>query len=266
VTTLLLIGGFALVFGYLSYQFGTARILSSLDATAITRAEAPQLYRRVEKLAAPMSIHPPQLLVAEMPLPNALSLGGGRNGVVVVDRSLFHLLSHRELSAILAHEFAHLERRDSLVQTLAFSVLRTITGFVTVALLPLLLFLTGLARAGAWIRGRPTNWTDSLLGQFRLLVQHGVVVVFFFLTLVIRAHSRRREFAADDRAAEVTGDPVALARALSKIERITDPNWGLLSPLYTSGDEDGTLGRILSTHPATEDRIERLLERARGVR
>jgi heat shock protein HtpX len=131
--------------------------------------------------------------------------------------------------------------------------------------LPALLFLTGLARGVAWIRGRPNRWADGTIGQFRLLIANGVVVLFFLLTLVIRAHSRRRELAADDRAAAVTGDPLALARALAKIDRVRDPDWSLLSPLYTRGDEDGTLGRILSSHPAIDERIERLRRRARAA-
>lgn len=260
--TLVIVAGMTLLFGYLSYQFGTTQLLASLDAVEIPRERAPQLYERVEKLSAQMTIQPPQLLVADLSLPNALALGSARSGVVVVDRSLFRLLTQSEFDTIVAHELAHLESRDSLVQTLAFSAMRTVVGLLTLALLPLLLFLTGIARAVAWIRGRPTAWSDSALGRFRGLVEGGVAVVFLLLTLLVRAHSRRREFAADDRAAEVTGQPVALARALAKIERVSDPDWGLLTPLYTRGDEQGQLTKILSTHPATDERIDRLLERA----
>jgi heat shock protein HtpX len=259
---LVIVGGMTLLFGYLSYQFGTTQLLRGLDAVEIPRDRAPQLYDRVEDLSASMAIQPPRLLVADLALPNALALGSARNGVVVVDRSLFRLLTRSEFDAIIAHELAHLESRDSLVQTLAFSAMRTVVGLLTLALLPLLLFVTGIARGLAWIRGRPTTWSQSALGRFRGLVESGVAVVFLLLTLLVRAHSRRREFAADDRAAEVTGQPVALARALGKIERVSDPDWGLLTPLYTRGDEQGTLTRILSTHPATDERIDRLLDRA----
>ena len=75
------------------------------------------------------------------------------------------------------------------------------------------------------------------------------------------ALSRRREFAADDRAAAVTGDP--LARALRKIERATGGPWELLSQLYVRGEEDTCLRDLLSTHPDTDRRVERLRERAR---
>ncbi|MFB6083850.1 MAG: M48 family metallopeptidase [Halorientalis sp.] len=262
-TTVLVVAVTTLVFGYLSYQYGTSQLLASVDAVYLSRERAPELYRRADRLAADMQVETPRLFVADLSVPNALSLGSRADGVVVLDRSLFRLLSPAELEGILAHEFAHLESRDSLVQTLAYSGLRTLVGIVTVVLLPALLFLTGLARAVAWIRGRPTGWTEGSFGQFRLLVGNAVVALFFALTLVIRAHSRRRELAADDRAADVTGDPLALARALAKIDRVRDPDWGLLSPLYTRGDEEGTLGEVLSTHPAVDERIDRLRDRAR---
>lgn len=261
-TSVLLVGGLAVAIGYLHYQFGTAQLLRSLDAVEIPRRDAPRLYDHVDGIAAGMDIDAPRILVAELELPNAMALGGGRSGVIVVDRALFTLLNGDELETIIAHECAHLESRDSLIQTLAYSVVRTVVGLVTIALLPMLLFVTGLARGVAWIRGRPTRWDDGTLGRFREVVSAGVVVVLVVLTLVIRAHSRRREFAADARAATVTGKPVALARALIKIDRVADPTWSLLSPLYTRGDEEGPLSRIFSTHPATDERVSRLLDRA----
>ena len=266
VTSLLLVAVMTAVLGYLNYQFGTAQLLASLDAVEIPRADAPGLYSRVDAIAGRMDVESPRVLVAEMALPNAMALGGGRDGVVVVDHALFTLLGPDELETIIAHECAHLESRDSLIQTLAYSLMRTVVGLVTVVLLPILLFVTGLARGVAWIRGRPARWDDGTLGQFREFVTTGVVLVFVVLTLVVRAHSRRREFAADDRAAAVTGKPVALARALTKIDRVADPDWSLLSPLYTHGDDEGSLGRVFSTHPATDERVQRLLERARGRR
>lgn len=261
-TTLAIVAATTLLFGYLSYQFSTARILASLDAAEVPRRRAPDLHRRLDRIADRMAIDRPRLLVADMPLPNALSLGGARNGVVVLDRALLRILAPAELDGIVAHECAHLESRDSLIQTLAYSVTRTVVGLVTVVLLPALLFAAGLAQAEAWIRGRPHRRGPTGLDQVHALVGSVVAVVLLALTVLVRAHSRRREFAADERAADVTGQPVALARALRKIERVSDPDWGLLSPLYTRGDEDGTLARILSTHPATDDRVERLVERA----
>jgi len=252
-----------LVFTYVSYQVGTARILQQLQARSLEPAQAPQLHRRIATLSEEMGVAHPEVLVAAMDRPNALALGGavGR-GTVVVDRHLFRLLTADELVAILAHELAHIERRDSVVQTLGYSVLRTLSGVVFLLLAPVLLLVTGLARAAAWISGRPASWTETLPGKLGRLVGGGVALVFFALTLALLAHSRRREFAADDRAAEATGDPLALARALRKIERASGSPLDLLTPLYTTGDDEQRLLRMLSTHPETDERVERLRDRA----
>jgi heat shock protein HtpX len=134
-------------------------------------------------------------------------------------------------------------------------------GVVVLSLSPLLLLLQGLARGTAWAAGRPTHHR-SVFGVARGLIERGVAALLVVLTLPLLALSRRREFAADDRAAEVTS-PIALARALRKIERASQPGWGLLSLLYTRGEErgDGPLSELLSTHPDTDERVRRLLER-----
>ncbi|MEM4780176.1 MAG: M48 family metalloprotease [Halalkalicoccus sp.] len=83
-------------------------------------------------------------------------------------------------------------------------------------------------------------------------------------TALVRARTRRREFAAADRAAEVTGDPLALARALRRIERAAQPRVG---PFRIPVEpEEHPLERVLSTHPPTDERVERLAERAKGRR
>ena len=252
-----------LVFAFVSYRLGTAQILRDLRVWELPEARAPLLYRRLGGFSEAMGIERPDVLVAEMGQPNALALGGGfGRGHVVVDRRLFSLLTFEELSAILAHELAHIERKDSLVQTFGYSALQTLSGLVVLVLAPVLILGAGLARGVAWIRGRPEAWTRTLPGKLQRAVAGSVSLVFFALTLAMLAHSRRREFAADDRAAAVTGDPLALARALRKIERASQGPWSLLSPLYVNGEEEGPLTRLLSTHPATGERVERLRRRA----
>jgi heat shock protein HtpX len=83
-----------------------------------------------------------------------------------------------------------------------------------------------------------------------------VAVCLFLLTAVVQAYSRHREYAADERAARAT-DPLALARALEKIERATTPG-GLLSTLVIHGDEKGPVTDLLASHPPMAERIERL--------
>jgi len=259
--------GLTLLFTYVSYQVGTARILQQLQVRSLAPEQAPHFHRRIAALAAEMDVAHPEVLVAAMERPNALALGGavGR-GTVVLDRHLFRLLTADELVAIVAHELAHIERRDSVAQTLGYSVLQTLSGVVFLLLAPVLLLVTGLARGVAWLSGRPASWTETLPGKVGRLIGGGVALVFFALTLALLAHSRRREFAADDRAAAATGDPLALARALRKIERASGSPLDLLTPLYTTGEDEQRLLRWLSTHPETDERVERLRRRAAETR
>lgn len=262
LTTAALVGVLTLLFGFLSYHFGTTQMLASLDAVELDRQRGAGLYQRLDRLTARMDIETPTVFVARMRLPNAMAIGTARQGALVVDRSLLWLLSPAEFEAILAHELSHLESHDGLVQTLAYSAMRTLVGLVLVVLLPFVLVVTGLAQGFGWLNGRPTEWTTSPFGRLRERIGQAVALLLVALTLLVRAHSRRREFAADERAAEVTGDPLALARALRRIERASQPMWGLRSPLTIYGTEENHLGRLLSTHPPMDDRVQRLVERA----
>ncbi|WP_117594607.1 M48 family metallopeptidase [Haloprofundus halophilus] len=262
-TSVALVGGVVLLTAWANYRFGTSRLLASVEASRLLPERAPGLYRRLDALSERMEIATPTVYVARLAAPNAFALGGPRDGIVVVDRSLFRMLSGDEFEALLAHELAHLEGYDGLVQTFAFSALRTVVSVLAVALLPVALFLEGVARATAWLRGTPTATPLSNGGYG---VGGVVTLVAVGLTLFVRAYSRRREFAADDRAVEVTGRPLSLARALERLQQATESPlsrfFGLPAP-PTPGPEDETrLGRLLSTHPPLEARIERLVESA----
>lgn len=248
--------------GYLSYRFGTVQLLSQVGAADLPRSRAPEVHARLDRLADRMGTSRPRLLVGHLGAPNAMAVGGLRNGAVLLDRSVFFLLSADELEALLAHELAHLESRDSLVQTLAYSAGQSLVWVVVAAALPVVLVGSGLRRALDWLRGRPPADALAPVASLRRRVGRVVMVGFLALTLVVLAHSRRREYAADDRAADVTGDPLALARALRKIERATKPRWRLSSPLRVHSDEDDPASRLLATHPEMDERIDRLVERA----
>ncbi|MDS0477866.1 M48 family metalloprotease [Natrinema sp. 1APR25-10V2] len=263
VATLVLIVVIALVTGVLSYRFGTRQLLASLEAVELPRSHAPGFHRRLDALESRMAVDSPTVLIARLPMPNAFALGSARNGVIVLDRSLFRLLSLDELEALAAHELAHLERHDAFVQTLAYSGFRTVAGLVFLVLAPLLMPIAGAARAVAWMRGNPASWSRTVFGRLLALIEGGVMVAFLLVTLVVRAHSRRREYAADDRAAAVSEKPIALARALRTIDRAAEPSRGLLATLYVQTDDEDSLSRLLATHPATDERIERLVERTR---
>ncbi|ERH08717.1 MAG: Zn-dependent protease [halophilic archaeon J07HX64] len=259
VPTVLALTVGVVVTAYLGYRAGTVRLVASLQAEELPRRRAPELHRRLDALVDSMDAGKPPLLVTDLGAPNALSLGGPRRGAVVLDRSLLQLLTVDELEGVLAHELAHVESHDALLNTLAITVVRTITGLVSLLLLPVVLFVAGLDRAAGWFAGRPGERPGLVeLVQWALMLTVGAVLSL--LTLGYLAYSRHREYAADRRAADITGRPAALARGLVKIHRAKEPRSGLFSLLYTHEEEDRH--ELLSTHPPLDRRVDRLLERS----
>ncbi|MFC7222345.1 M48 family metallopeptidase [Halalkalicoccus sp. GCM10025322] len=258
LVTALLVG--TLLSGYLSYRFGTGALLRSLDARTLPRERAPALHRRVDGLVGRMSLDRPDLLVASLGAPNALALGSSRRGALVLDVWLFRLLDADELAAIVAHELAHLEGDDGLSRAMVYAGVQTVVSVALVVAAPIALALTGIGRGLVWITDRP----DNVALRVRAAIGALFGLAAFLVTAFVRARARRREFAADDRAAEVTGDPLALARALRKIERASTPRIG---PFRIPIERDEhPIERLLSTHPSTDERVERLAERAKGRR
>ena len=249
----------ALLTGYTSYRLGTAQLLSALDVEELSAERVPEFYRRVAELAEQLDIDPPAVAVSHLGFPNALALGGRSSGVVVLDASLFSLLSGPELEGVLAHELAHLAARDTLVKTLGYAVVDTLAGLLSVVFIPLIVVAGGLGRSLALIRGGTPTDVSRTAARARTAVGSLAVVLLFALTLVLRAHSRRREYAADERAASLTGRPLALARALDRISRTSTPT-GPLARFYIHGDEEGVLSRLFATHPPMDARIDRLRE------
>lgn len=254
--------GVVVVAGYAGYRIGTVRLVANLDATEIPVERAPAVYRRLERLCLDAQANQPTLLLADLGAPNALSIGGPRTGVVVLDRRLFELLTMDELEGILAHEIAHMERLDTLWNTLGLTGARLLVGAISVLLFPAIVLLAGVERGGAWIAGEPGRSRFGLAGYVRQAVLLGLGVLFSVFALGFLAYSRRQEFAADERAAELTGNPRALAGALAKIHRATTPSQGLLSLLYIHDEQTEQRDRRLSTHPPISERIDRLLDEA----
>lgn len=261
-TTLALVVGLTLVFGLASHQYAVRGFLANVTAVELTRETSPRLYERVDAVRTELSVGEPTVYVADLEEPNALALARLRGGAVVVDRGLFDLLSPDEFTAILAHELAHIESYDGLVQTLAYSLLRTVVGLLVVVTLPLTLLFAGAARGTAWALGRPERWSEGPFAVGQRVLARGILGLLVLFTVALRAHSRRREFAADDRAVAATGDPLALARALAKIHRAAGPEWRLVAPLYVDGDGEPD-HRVLSTHPPMRERVDRLVRFAR---
>jgi heat shock protein HtpX len=186
----------------------------------------------------------PQLHRVQSPMVNAFAVGSREDPHIALTDGLLARLDLREIAGVLAHEIAHIAQGDLRVMGLADYVSRLCSLMALTAQFAL------LVSAPAWMMGAvEINWPALVLllfsPQLALLAQLGL--------------SRVREFDADLMAARLTGDPLGLASALAKIERVSrswrawlTPGWGNPEPSWAR------------THPATELRIARLKELAKA--
>lgn len=213
-------------------------------ARPLLRRQAPELWRLLEELARRAGLPAvPALCYVPSPVINAFAVGNRRRAAIALTDALLATLSRREIAGILAHEVAHIAHGDLRVMGLADYVSR-LTGLF--ALLGQALLV--LALPWVVLGGGEVNWPVLLLLSFSphlaLIAQLGL--------------SRVREFDADLHAAVLTGDPQGLASALAHIERISYSWRRLLMPDWGNPDPSW-----LRTHPATEQRIRRLLDLSR---
>ncbi len=266
------------VLGGLAFQAwkGPSMVLASIGARRVDADERPDLHARVTRLARGADVEPPAVAVATNAAPNAMAVQGPEGPTVVVTTGLLEALEGDELDAVLAHEIAHVANRDATVMTVAW-LLPTITYYVAVAAAYV---LYGVARAlGSGSTGSRRNGDGAAKAILVLvvisLVTLAIAAMFWAAsTLVHRVLSRYREHAADRGAAAITGDPAALASALSTLdERMSETPDGDLRRLDGGAEAlyvaplDGrafTDAELVSTdvfpdtHPPTRDRIDRL--------
>ena len=228
---------------------GKKLALYSVDAEDLPTEERSEVHRRVEELSASMDIEKPRLMVGRMGVPNAFAVGRKGAGTVVLSETMLGLvdegyMSMDELEGVLAHELAHIRNRDVVVMLLGQSVASIIglTVFFVVQLV---------------IEDIPI--VEFVVAYLLSMMTQAVVMVF------VLAISRYREYVADSDAAEYTGDPDAMANALSVIQEVGTHEEapevdGATASMCIFGGERGLLSVLFSTHPPTEKRIRRLRE------
>jgi len=248
----------ALVFGSFSlgqFFFSDKLTLWSMGAKEVSENEYPELHGAVGRLSQQADLPKPKVAVVDSKVPNAFATGRSqKNAAVCVTTGLLNALNRDELEGVLAHELAHVKNRDMMVMTIA-SFLSTIAFMVV--------------RWG-WLfggggnneRGQPSVWV-AILASF---------VVWIVSYILIRALSRYREFAADRGGASITGKPSALASALLTIDGRMDkvPKRDLrdeaeMNAFFIIPIKSGIIGKLFSTHPSTEARVERLRELERQM-
>jgi heat shock protein HtpX len=236
------------VMNFVSYFFSDKIALATYRAQPVTREQLPRVYAIVERLSQKMGIPMPKLFVIPTDSPNAFATGRNPNHAsVAVTAGILNLLTDEELEGVLAHELGHVNNRDILIS----SVAATIAGAIT------------WLRYGAYFGGMGDrdDRRGGAMGGLLMLILAPIAAM-----MIQMAVSRSREYAADETGAHFTGNPYALASALSKLDAYsrrvpmmgtpTTAHLFIVQPLLGMN-----FGNLFSTHPPIAKRIERLTGR-----
>ncbi|MFZ1976895.1 MAG: zinc metalloprotease HtpX [Bacteroidota bacterium] len=246
---------FSLLMNFGAYWFSSKIVLMSYRAREVTEAESPRLYGIVQRLATQAQLPMPKVYILPGETPNAFATGRNpEHAAVAATEGILSMLNNEELEGVIGHELAHVKHRDILLST----VVATLAGTIT--------FVARMAMYATIFTGGSRNRENSNpIGGIAMIILAPIAAM-----LIQLAVSRSREFAADEGGAQISGHPLGLANALRKLEdgaaQIPMQNAGtatahmfIVNPLSGGG-----IAKLFSTHPPTEERIERLEQIALG--
>ena len=241
----------AVLMNFASYWFSDKIVLSMYGAREVSETDAPEFFAIIARLAQKAGIPMPRVYVIPEEAPNAFATGRSpEKAAVAATEGLLRLMSRDEIEAVMAHELGHVKNRDTLIMTVAATLAGALSHLATMAL---------------WFGG---GRRDDGEGGHPLAGLVGVLIAPFAAMLIQMAISRSREFLADEASAQITGNPMALANALRKLE-----SYKAEAPMHHGSPATahlfivnpftaGGLASLFSTHPSTQQRIERLEEMA----
>ena len=244
---------FAVIFNFFIYFFSGNLAIKSTRAQLIKDGEYEEVTQIISQLILKEKMPMPELYVINSDQPNAFATGRNpKNAKVAVTTGILKLLNRDELEGVLAHELSHIQNRDILVSSIAAMLAAAIS------------FMSRMVFWGGGNRNRNTHPAVIVIAMIAAPIA----------SLIIRmAISRTREFGADKTGAEISGNPLALASALEKIERYSKVPMDVnpaVSQLFISDPlkafSGNSLSKLFSTHPPTVERVRRLRQRQSGIR
>jgi heat shock protein HtpX len=244
---------FAAVFNFFIYFFSGNLAIKSTKAQPIQDGEYEEVTQIISHLIQKEKMPMPELYVINSDQPNAFATGRNpKNAKVAVTTGILKLLNRDELEGVLAHELSHIKNRDILVSSIAAMLAAAIS------------FMSRMVFWGGGNRNRNTHPAVIVIAMIAAPVA----------SIIIRmAISRTREFGADKTGAEISGNPLALASALEKIERYANVPMDVnpaVSQLFISDPlkafSGNSFSKLFSTHPPTKERVRRLRQRQSGIR
>jgi heat shock protein HtpX len=237
---------FAVATNLFAYWNADKMVLRMTGAREAGPAQAPELHAMVEQLSRNAGLPMPKVYVIDNPQPNAFATGRNlENAAVAATTGLLSSLTREEIEGVMAHELAHIKNRDTLI--MAFTA--TIAGAISM-LANFSLFMP---------RDRNAPMGGFAPMALMLLAPLGAMIVQM-------AISRTREYGADRTGAEISGKPLALASALSRIAQAARhiPNEAAernpaMAHLFIINPLSGQrMDNLFSTHPDTQNRIAAL--------